>query len=1634
MSTWINKKLISISEKVIENVIDSFTNKNTPIENIQNIQGTQLGKIISKVISSKYFFKNDDICYNSRNLDFNWHVKNRTYKRKKKRGKDKIKRIHKKLLDERRRKINSKRRRYIGNKTKDENEDECKEDSYSNICINSKGPNYLSIDESYIGTSTQLSVNKPCEAEENEKEISLKKEVMTCKSSVQSVFSEIPDWMTSVNSNAASGYGSCVENTSDSYHSNYGANSDCTSRRSCNRKFRERSRGSSFENSAHTSLNLSTSESVSSSLNESLSLCSSRNKTSTGEQRESSLNSNHHSEARENYVMLKQSHLCKLNIFIKEAKLLFFNKNVSINDISIFVTTILEDKKYVGKLRKLSSRTLPMNNLIINEYINHNLKDIYSDIVINIKYKNRKKNNEEIILGRVIIPLFLVLNTYKYKIKNIRNKIKYCTKCFLWLHIFPCNNKLFNYKFFKPVEGFEEYGMLNPLYTLGFLNIKMRILFKKNPLFLTLYSNMRKPLFYYKLPIQFEPLYCQYYSENFFVYVTNLPIWVYKFFYIFNPKRVEMIPLNYYDYVFILSFWLFFFRLIVFSPIFHISVHFFFCLIFISLSYKYGKINYCHNMNYNFRPVQVKRRSHRNFNHERNNNQMISIFHPENRRNVHFFNKRREISLTANDVDSNYCCKYEGEVSLLKDFPHSSALSSKEGETYKAETLICSSRMVGSNLETPHDEILTKVKEKEGKFGHNVSERDVMIRQYGLKNDDFLKLIVTDDDMKSVPSEKENNWLNKKCIHGKDEEFSGDTENGMVSIHNDFNSNSSFNGGDSFYKPVNQNNDSERYVAQLQIEENCFLKESALYNNDEETKEIAKKIEKKIEKEIENESRENEKKKKKEKKGIIDFMNNTPDEINNKINNVTKFAKRLQNMMFDSMDKKPLDFFNVGSHGNGLSSLFNGINERRKKSDKDSTKGENSNYQIGNMNQGDNTREVEQEENYQVKDKTMEVTKNIMKGRSQRENDILQFKKKNAKGLEITMHKNNRIEKTREENEQRNRRNNTCVLHSSNKGEYTDYSVLVSSSCNNGMDSNVMQQSVMNFNDEGFSNCKEVNNSQIVNGNCNNRNDLFIPSSGNLEGEGSHCSHSNNSGESKFSKKNYSFDTFKNNLTSCANEEKSYFGTRNDTNMTSEKKDKFPFKKKYAFMPIVKSPFHNFYLCFSSVDNKQIPIFSNNMDVPNVHLLLKRFITLITLTQNFTGVFTMIYEKLNYAFNWDFTFYTFVNLVILFFICYGVSFILYVLSHIPLFFYRFLFFLLVSMILIKSYEFTEVGYKASLYYQKVSRKRSPWWRLTWRLISKKWCRTVWKKIKWKLKAKGKRDSEFNTYEEPSEDRNGRAAFIIDLVKRFFRSKKRSIQHAIVRNFQKVYKCIYKLLGKVTVYLYFCIFFLKNWLTRMLILKDIEHMKIAKMQGYKNLFFFIHDRMLKKDKNIQNFMKSNETSQSNGNKHNSDVLGGTFKRVRDNKSFFNEEEKHKNFLNQQIYNNYKNVESCIYSSSDKESLSVENYHHNIEHLDYEHYNNDCDNYDDDRESLSQLTDNGMMNVNVDIFLHYYFKKRKYDLFNNFININRNHLYSYKDINLLYSNDDKKINHINYAEYMNNENNYSSSYDNNKKKRF
>ncbi|CAI7720707.1 conserved Plasmodium protein, unknown function [Plasmodium vivax] len=1571
MSTWINKKLISISEKVIENVIDSFANKNTPIDNIQNMQGTQLGKIISKVISSKYFFKNDDICYNSRNLDFNWNRKSIAKRRKKRGSRDGVRRAKQRTSEGGRSNGGSNRgnnrRRLHPRSAQEEKEADCQQDSYSNIYINSKSPNYLNIDESYIGTCPPLSANKAGEGEDHEKESWLKKEITTCNSSVQSVLSEAPEGVTSVNSNAASSYGSCEEYTTggsrgsskrtSTSHGTSGSHSGGTSAGS--------SHDSEKENSEEASPNLSTSASASSEANESSSGRSSKRITSSSgvAQRDSSFNSNQYAEARENYMLQKEAHLCKVNLFIKEAKLLFFNKNVSISDISIFVTTIMEDKKYVGKLRKLSSRTLPMNNLIINECIKHNVKDIYTDIVINIKYRNRKKNNEDIILGRVIIPFFLLLNTYKYKIKKIRNRIKFCTKCFLWLHIFPCNNKLFNYKFFKPVEGFEEYGMLNPLYTLGFLHIKMKIIFKKNPLFLTLYSNMRKPLFYYKLPVQFEPLYCQYYSENFFVYVTQLPIWLYKFFYLFNPRRVEMIPLNCYDYVFILSFWLFFFRLIVISPFFLIFVHFFFCLIFISLSYKFGHVDSgpC-SMAYNFRPVQVKKRPPHWSPAQGKGPQPHQLLPPENRRNVRFFDsKRREVPLSANDLDSNYC----GGGGGISEAQRVDA-GTKHGEGGWPRQ---GGRLLQTNplTDTP---------------------------QGGSNSCGLPQLVVTNEELKRIPSEHAHaGEQTKRGTSQKDDECNGEAAKGMNS-QNEISSNGSFYGG-SFNSPESPPKDGGHHVAHFQIEENCFVKQPNLDHEEEESNGKMK--------EGENEHPEQQK-----KKGLIEFMQNTPDELNNKLTNVTKFAKKIQNMMFDSRDKNPLDFFNVGSHANGLAGLFNGMNEKRRKAEGESPRGEDQTDKVGDTHHWWETPTKGRQ------GRTLQVDDPI--GGSNQPSDS------EHKQISTSKRGKERVRKIHREKQ------NGGEVHT--QGEvHTDNSGVDSSSCQNGTDEYLAQCNT-EVNANGAANSNALEPPKVVSRSYMPRSNDATPSFDHLGVvEESPCSNSNTSIESKFLKKNFLFDAIKNNLAPPNEEKAAEFATKNETSGTNEKKDMFAFKKKYAFMPIVKSPFHNFYLFFNSIDGRKTSIFSNNVDVPNVHLLLKRFIMLITLTQNFTGVFTMVYEKVNYAFNWDFTCYTFVNLVILFFLTYGFSFILYAMSFVPLLFYRLLMFLLISVLMIRSYELTEVGHRASLYYERVRKKKAPWWRSAWRLLSRMGTRVV--------KAKRKRDAQDEAEHEQEVPSRGYGYVAIPhLVRRFFkwvhratrRWVRRFVRNTIWKSLQSAFKQVDKLSRRGVVYIHFLIFFLKNWVTRLLILKDVEHMKIAKMQGFKNLFFFIHNRMMRRDAGMKLFPRSNETCPSSGHNRGGDPVGGPPKRVDSMKDASNEDRQNKNFIHTHMYDNYKNAESFIYSSSDKDALSVRNGGH-----DAEHFAHDGEDDEDDRESLSQLTDNGTMNVNVDIFLHYYFKRRKYDLFNNIININRNHLYSYKDINLLHSNDDQKIGHLTYAEYLNSEHNYSSSYDNNKKKR-
>ncbi|CRG96473.1 conserved Plasmodium protein, unknown function [Plasmodium gallinaceum] len=1435
MSTWINKKLISFSEKVIENVIDSFTNRNTPIENIQNIQGVR--KIISKVISSKYFFKNDDIRYDANNLDFKWYFKKKN--KKKGKWKKKKKKIEEKTFGDIKKKDNNKKKNY--------NDDEKNN--------NSNDINYSKIDDSHVSSSFLLNVNKEKKKYKNGKSILTKKDNYLID--YNNVSNKSSNKIASSNSNMVS---LCC---SPSFHS-----SDCSSNSS-------------------SSSSYSKSDSVSSEFKVSSSNVPSSFLTSNSEKNlayinENSSNSNLFEENKENYYMRKESSLCKINLFIKEAKLLFFNKNINISDVSIYVTTILEDRKYVGKLRKLSSRTLPLNNLIINEYINHNVKDIFTDIVINVKYKNRKKEKEDIVLGRAIIPLFLLLNTYKCKIKKIKNKMKYCMKCFLWLHIFPCNNKLFNYKFFKPVEGFEEYGMLNPLYTLGFLNIKIKIIFKKNPFFLTFFSNMRKPMFYYKLPLQFEPLYCHYYSENFYVYLTHLPLWLYKFFYIFNHRRIEKIQLNCFDFIFILLFWLFLFRLVVFSPFCHLFIHMFFCILFVSLSYKYGMIDYNKNVFYNFRPIKEtkKKSSYEQIKSEIENR---NICHNE-KKNVHFYNKEREISISGVEIDSNYC-KYPCNIEKIEDSNKESFNNCSKNENLSNCTLnICDSK----KLYLSNNRIKNDIEENKMRSISNID------KIYKLSKKDE----VNDNDNYSSANynyKYDDNLSNNSCCNIYHVNcYNGDYIN--------FNNNSNFCSAEenNLIKDFSSTNKDN-----LKIEDDIYTNEEIKYINRLKLKdEIIKNKTESVE------TSDIKKKTNNNKKKILSSI----EEISNKKGNLTNFAKKIQNIMFDNKDKNNWKSFNKNKNINGFISIFNKKNEKLPPL-------------------------CTEEEKYSCKEKGVfeneknKEERNIIKNFPKSDKDK---EKKNYK-IDISVIDNNK--------ENINNLKNECEV----SREYENESIF-------NLSYNVSDLSKYEnntgINDEVTPNSDFVNNPINSHNNCKNENNdkNNMVHSNNIS---TSCIYSNNSSEVKSPKKNFLLEAFNNNCS--ANDQNNFFDV----------------KKKYPQMPIVKSPFHNFYLCINSINNKNVPIFSNNIEVPKIHIILNRLLTLVTLSQNFTGLFTINYEKIKYAFNWDFDFYTSVNLLILFLICYSLSFVLYFLSFVPFVVFRFFFFVLLSFLSIKSYDFTENGHRAIIYYKK-------------------------------NRNKGIKKNFFKKFK------------IIKIMNNIFKRKQKSKKYIFLKFFLKIYKFFKNISQKIILYISFGIFFIKNWYMRLLILKDIDHMHIAKLQAFKNLYFFIHKRM----KKTGNTIKSNETN----NNIKLNETSNTKRKISNEEKTNHTDEQDKKFMKFRMCENYKNIEACIYSSSDKEAVSKTNENEN-----------ENENTDEDNDSLSQITDNGSMNVHVDIFLHYYFKKRKYDLFNNFININRNHMYMYKDINLCYSNEEEKINQLNYSEYFNSENNYSSSYDINKKKK-
>ncbi|ETB57487.1 hypothetical protein YYC_04376 [Plasmodium yoelii 17X] len=1504
MSTWINKKFLSLSEKVIENVIDSFTNKNTHLENIQNIQETQLGKIISKVISSKYFFKNDDIYYNAKELEFKWEV-NKKWKKRGIKKKKKKKKIQNEVEKQDLKKFNN-----IYSYMYDNNENELNRTD-------------LNIDEMHY--SNPLNLNKEYHiedsnrCEENEKGFNSQLEHNnTYNQNISNdiknkTFHETPNFESNhfpkINNWKNGG-----ENDGENGGENDGENDSNKSKSSTCINFLECLSINKYKLYNNNSYNLGSSSYISSKNDENM-LSSELSKIYN-----QSSNSNIFNNQEKKYTILKQRNLCKMNLFIKEAKLLFYNKTTNINNISIYCTTIIEKKKYIGQQRRLSFKTLPINNLIINEYINHGVKDIYSDIIINIKYKNNVKNKnkknvkDDITIGRIIIPLFLLLNTYRCKIKKIKNKMRYCTKCFLWLHIFPCNNKLFNYKFFKPVEGFEGYGMINPLSTLGFLNLKIKIVFKKNPLLLTLYSNIRKPLFYYKLPKQFEPLYCQYYTENFFVYIKNLPTWIYKFFYIFNPYCIEPIQLNYYDYIFVLFFWLFFFRLIVFSPFFHFFIHIFFCLFFISLSYKYGSTQNRENdySRYDFKPLNIKGDNKRNskfYGYIQKINGKRNLPHSQEAKDIQFYDKKvGGVLESMHDIDFDYCkCP---DISKNNDKSNIPCINT-----------ITSLSVFPDNING---------KEFEGNVNEHIVDNDLE-KKYIISNEIKKKKKISNIENNSSPTISNLSSFSKSTISLP--------KSGII-----------------------------------KLEENCFKKNNHNFESDIKYDKL----------EVEY----------REEVGDIK-INNKSVEKNKKEHNVTNFAKKIQNMMIDGTKTNTINMNNWNTNVNKFINLFT------KKGDGQNGDGQADDFQTDDDSDNRDKSSEKYKDNILIfnknKDNSVGDKKDVYLLYDSGSNTINKCPNK----ISINSSKNSK----NDEHDSYQVENDSEVDNTSESGgaDYFGNSEKNENNIEKYQNNIEKNQNNSEKNENNIEKYKKIENhfsencgkSKIKNNlqNCKNYATPLFDTADNP------FMSSNNLLESRFLKKNALLDAFKNsNDNSIGNYNK------NESNL---------IKKKSQIKQSVKSPFHNFYLSIKSINDKDVSIFSNHIGVPNIQLLLSRFIILITCAQTFTGIFTMIYEKINYALNWNFNFYTINNIIILFILCYSISFILYILSFIPLSIYRFIFFIIISILIVKSYEFTEDGQRARLYFKN-------------KKIKNKYLNVFKKKI---------------------------AKTIIHILK----GKKKYYAEWILY----FYKIIYNFIFNLIIYTKFIIFFLKNWITRLLILKDIEHIKIARLQGFKNLYFFIHNRMIDRQnflitensnniKNFGNIQLSNNSNQlkpfENYKKNIEDenvpkdnnILSAIVGNKKNNNNNDSNNDSNKNILRNPLYENYKNIDLCIYSSSENDNNSISSQYineHNKNNNNLEKFKDEMDMEYDDNISISQMTDNGNMNINVDIFLHYYFKKKKQDIFNNFININRNYTNIYKDINILNNGEEHKINNLYYADYINDEHNYSSSYDNNKRtKRF
>ncbi|KAH8583521.1 apicomplexan specific membrane [Cryptosporidium sp. chipmunk genotype I] len=158
-----------------------------------------------------------------------------------------------------------------------------------------------------------------------------------------------------------------------------------------------------------------------------------------------------------------------------------------------------------------------------------------------------------------------------------------------WYHLYPKTSEMA--KYVRPVPGITEYGLSNPIKTLGFIQIGLNFeteCCSKISLLTSSYLSMvtEKPITRWILPSGFEPQYFQMYAESLKMLLEHYPRWVPKFFFLLNFR----IPRSRFDRAMISLFW----AISTFGA-FKINSFFSFSWIFmvilpllISLTYRFG--------------------------------------------------------------------------------------------------------------------------------------------------------------------------------------------------------------------------------------------------------------------------------------------------------------------------------------------------------------------------------------------------------------------------------------------------------------------------------------------------------------------------------------------------------------------------------------------------------------------------------------------------------------------------------------------------------------------------------------------------------------------------------------------------------------------------------------------------------------------------------------------------------------------------------------------------------------------------------------------------------------------------------------------------------------------------------------